>query len=212
MKTPDERWRLPDKQKAYAILRFRPVIILIAVTVLAILSHLVPYFYGKWQRGEREMAIIMSIIEEANPSYDPVFAKATAKFMIRNSANFDPVLIACIWRWESAFLSDNESHIGASGFGGNLPTKKERNEYSKGDWLSLELQSIQTVDDLNLKYECGYCTKINKKGICLKSKGAHTIYGMHRGYVGGVKNVDIVNNYITKIYTLYESKRGHIWR
>ena len=160
-----------------------------------IILMLACYFYGlpKYIK-HKDMQLISSLIQECNPSFDPVYVDATAKYVVNNCVNYDPVWITVIGYYEGSWKQKAQSDKGAEGFWQIKPQGEER-RLSKAQRLFLEYQLEKAIERLDFFY---------KKG--------GNVYNMHRGYVGAKRNIHIADRYMAKIYAKYVETRGLIWK
>jgi hypothetical protein len=194
MKKPSERWRHLDKERAYAIKKWLLAIIILSVAIGAIGFWQVAGYITKVTRQRAEVAMITSLITECNQDFDPIYAKATAQYMVENCGNYDPVWVAIIGYYEGSWKQKSKSDKGAEGFFQIRPTQKEKH-LSKSQRLFLEYQLEKAIERLDNFYE-----------------KYHSVYKMHLYYVGVVENISIGNEYIAKIYSKYMDTRKTIWK
>ena len=201
MKSPNKRWSPKDKRKAYKLISGFPFMLLMACLIGIVGTCII--WVWEWDRRkgvavemkhENDIQIISTLIQESNPSFDPVYVRATAEYIASNCGIYDPVFITVIGYYEGSWKQTAQSSKGAEGFFQIKPQGEEK-QLSKAQRLFLEYQLEKAIERLDEFYE-----------------KHQSIYKMHFGYVGAVKNKHIADNYIAKIYTKYAEVRGFIWK
>ena len=186
------RWGPADKFQAVTLRKWLFALLGGSVALGIILTMggyiVINHFYTQ----NRDVKLITALIMEANPSFDPIYANVTAKYIVTNSGIYDPVWITVIGCEEGSWVQKSKSDKGAEGFFQIKPCGDEH-KLSKEQRLFLEYQLEKAIGRLDGFY-----------------KGS--IYGMHFDYVGAKKNKHIADAYIARIYAKAAKARGWIWK
>lgn len=209
MRSANERWYPPDKEEAIRLKRRHKPVLAIAVIVGALLVVVGYFIINPIIIRYQQMTQICELLLKYNPTFERVWLRPTAAYIIDNSFPFDPVFMAAVLVNESAAIRDAESKAGAKGFYG-VKDENHDKKTPKEDYLQLQWQ-LETAKRVLLGfYQEGY-VKITPKGK-IPGYGKETARAMHNGFVGLKINQHVADAYVASIYTDLADATDMIWQ